>query len=57
MKIKAEVDQINRYLLLMEEYLYLIDDTTFENFWDLKSQPQAIKYELMEANHTISDKD
>lgn len=56
-KIKNEVDAINRYMGMMEDYLYPIDNDLFDEFWELKSQPQVIKYEVMEANHTISDKD
>ena len=57
LKIKNEVDMINRYIGMMEDYLYPIDNDLFDEFWELKSQPQAIKYEVMEANHTISEKD
>jgi hypothetical protein len=57
LKIKNEVDTINKYILLMEDYLYNIDEQVFYNFWELKSQPQAIKYEVMEANHTISERE
>jgi hypothetical protein len=57
LKIKNEVDMINRYITMMEDYLYAIDNDLFDEFWELKSQPQLIKYEVMEANHTISDKD
>ena len=57
LKIKNEVDMINRYITMMEDYLYAIDNDLFDESWELKSQPQLIKYEVMEANHTISDKD
>lgn len=51
------MDTIGKYITIMEDYLYPIDNDLFDEFWELKSQPQAIKYEVMEANHTISDKD
>jgi len=44
LKIKNEVDMINRYIGMMEDYLYPIDNDLFDEFWELKSQPQAIKY-------------
>lgn len=36
LKIKNEVEMINEYILMTEDYLYRIDEQTFEQFWYLK---------------------
>lgn len=42
-KLKNEVDTIASYFLILEKYLFHIDDITFANFWSLKEWPQNIK--------------
>jgi hypothetical protein len=33
LKIKNEVDTINKYMIMMEDYLYNIDNEIFDDFW------------------------
>lgn len=42
-KLKNEVDTIASYFLVLEKYLYQIDDVTFGSFWSLKEEPQNIR--------------
>ena len=52
-KLKTEVDTIANYFLVLERYLYPIDDYTFGNFWLLREGPKLNKDAMEEANRII----
>ena len=35
-KLKNEVDTISNYFLILEKYIFNIDNITYDNFWALK---------------------
>lgn len=42
-KLKNEVDTIADYFLILEKYMFLFENSTYESFWDLKEAPLQIK--------------
>lgn len=42
-KLKNEVDTIADYFLILEKYMFNIDNIVFDNFWALKEAPSEIK--------------
>ena len=42
-KLKNEVETIASYFLILEKYMFSIDNLTYDNFWSLKEGPQNIK--------------
>ncbi len=55
-KLKNEVDTIANYFLILQKYLYQIDVTTFDSFWQLKQGPQEIKDAVGEATRIIQER-
>jgi len=43
--------------LILEKYLYKVDDITFASFWSLKEWPQTIKDAVGEAQRVIQERE
>lgn len=56
-KLKNEVDTIANYFLILQKYLYKVDDITFGSFWSLKEWPQKIKDAVGEAQRVIQQRE
>lgn len=56
-KLKNEVDTIASYFLILEKYMFNIENHTYDNFWSLKEGPQNIKDAVEEANRIISERE
>lgn len=56
-KLKNEVDTIANYFLILEKYLYKIDDSTFASFWGLKEWPQTIRDSVGQAQRVIQQRE
>ena len=56
-KLKNEVDIVASYFLILEKYMFNIDNHTYDNFWALKESPQNIKDAVEEANRIITERE
>ena len=56
-KLKMEVDSIAGYFLIMEQYLFTIDETIFNTFWRLKVGPRNNKEAVEEAKRIAAQRD
>ncbi len=56
-KLKNQVDTIAEYFLILEKYLFNIDNLTYLSFWNLKGMPQDIKEAVEDANRIISERE
>ena len=55
-KLKNEVDTIANYFLILEKYMFNIENNIYDNFWGLKECPLNIKDAVEEANRIISER-
>ena len=56
-KLINEVDTISSYFVILENYMFNIDNLTYDLFWDLKEGPQKIKDAVEEANRIITERE
>lgn len=53
-KLKNEVDTIADYFLVLEKYMFNIENNVYDSFWALKEGPLDIKDAVEEANRIIT---